>query len=125
MMPVTAPMAKLIRNSVPKKRVSRSPDLVPAPVGQHLHDRHQEGQSDGERDKQEVVRDRDTELPAVQQHLHVRQRSPPGRTGTSSIRLVRELPDLLMWPRARAASLGRSGTLTWGGTVMSDLIVIG
>ena len=51
--------------------------------------------------------------------------SQSGRTGTSSIRLVRELPDLLMWPRARAASLGRSGTLTWGGTVMSDLIVIG
>jgi uncharacterized membrane protein len=55
----------------------------------------------------------------------VQPRAEAGRTGTSSIRLVRELPDLLMWSRARAASLGRSDTLTWGGTAMSDLIVIG
>jgi uncharacterized membrane protein len=55
----------------------------------------------------------------------VQPRAEAGRTGTSSIRSVRELPDLLMWSRARAASLGMSDTLTWGGTAMSDLIVIG
>jgi hypothetical protein len=64
------------------------PDLVPAPVGQDLHHRHQQGQADRERDEQEVIGDRDAELLAVQQHLHELIRSPAERAATSSVRLV-------------------------------------
>jgi hypothetical protein len=48
------------------------PDRVLAPVGEDLHDRHQECQADGERDEEEVISDRDAELPAIEQHCHGR-----------------------------------------------------
>ena len=47
--PVTIPIAKLIRNRVPKKRVSRFHVSSLGPVGGDLHHRDEERQPDGQR----------------------------------------------------------------------------
>ena len=68
-MPVTTPMAKLIRNSRRQKRVIGSHlscrlGVATGPVGGGLHDRQQKGEADGEGDEHEVEDRRDPELPA-------------------------------------------------------------
>ena len=59
------------------------PGLLLAGVGEDLHHRHQQGQADRQRDEQEVIGDRDAELPPREQHLHRRASEPSTWTFTS------------------------------------------
>ena len=62
--PVATPIAKLIRNSVPKKRVSRSHLLVALAVPERLHHREQRREPERQRHEDEVEQRRERELPA-------------------------------------------------------------
>ena len=53
--PVATPIAKLIRISVPKKRVSRSQASSPDAVPERLHDRDERREPERQRHEQEVV----------------------------------------------------------------------
>jgi hypothetical protein len=68
-MPVTMPKAKL-RRTASRRTGEPLPYLVTPPVGENLHDRDQQRQADSERDEQEVVGDRNAELPAGEKHFH-------------------------------------------------------
>ena len=61
--PVATPIAKLIRNSLPKNRVSRYQAVVVGDDPGCLHHGDERGESDGQRDEEEVVDGRDAELP--------------------------------------------------------------
>ena len=87
-MPVTTPMAKLIRNRRRQKRVMRShlsclSASLTGPVGGRLHDRQQQGEADRERDEHEVEDGRDPELPARKIKRHCNDES---RRGTLCVR---------------------------------------
>ena len=62
--PVATPMAKLIRNSLPKNRVSRYHACVARDDPCGLHRRDERRKADGERDEDEVVDGGDSELPS-------------------------------------------------------------
>ena len=62
-MPVATPRAKLIRNSLPKKRVSRYHAGLSGDHPHGLHDGDERGEADGQRDEYEVVDGGDAELP--------------------------------------------------------------
>ena len=61
--PVATPIAKLIRNSFPKNRVSRYHAGVAGDDPGGLHRRDERSQADRERDEDEVVDGGDSELP--------------------------------------------------------------
>ena len=63
-MPVTTPMAKLIRKILPKKRVRWSHFSLPVRYHARLEDRDGQRHAERERHEQEVVERREAELPA-------------------------------------------------------------
>ena len=63
-MPVTTPMAKLIRNNLPKNLVALQILLVVGADPGGLQAGDQEGQADRDGDEEEVVDGGDTELPS-------------------------------------------------------------
>ena len=62
-MPVTTPMAKLMRKSFPKNLVVRQVLVLAGAVPGRLQAGDEDGESDRERDEEEVVDGRDAELP--------------------------------------------------------------
>ena len=71
-MPVTTPMAKLMRNSLPQNLRHPLVALVAGPDVEGLHDRDVDGQAEGQRHEEEVIDGGDPELQARQgEHVHL------------------------------------------------------
>ena len=78
--PVATPIAKLIRKSVPKKRVRRSHFSSPGAVPERLHHRQERRQPERQRHEDEVEERRQRELPAGELDRGGGERTHPSGT---------------------------------------------